>query len=72
MEFVARYVLCSKVSIKCVSFAVSASYQGTSRLGSAFFLRWFKLAHICIQTIGLHKADTSESIEQFFKKLDAE
>jgi len=49
-------------AIKIFRFAVS--FRGT---GSAFFfLRLFKLAHICIEVTSIHKGDTSESIEQFF------
>jgi len=34
----------------------SIGFGGISQLGSAFiFLRWFKLAHICIQVTSLHK-----------------
>jgi len=34
----------------------SVGLRGTSRLGSAFiFLRWFKLAHICIKVNSLHQ-----------------
>ena len=42
------------VTIKCYTFSIG--YKGISRLGSAFiFLRWFKLAHICIKVTSLHK-----------------
>ena len=42
--------------IKNCRFA--ASSRLISRLGSAFFsLRWFKLAHICIQVTSLHKGN---------------
>jgi len=38
------------------SSTFSVGWRGISRLGSAFmFLRWFKLAHICIQVTSLHK-----------------
>jgi len=33
----------------------STGFRGISRLGSAFiFLRWFKIAHICIQVTSFH------------------
>ena len=38
------------------SSTFSTGFRGISQLGSAFiFLRWFKLAHICIQVTSLHK-----------------
>ena len=41
-------------------------FRGISRLGSAFFfLRCFKLAHICIQVTSLHKCNKQEINHRF-------
>jgi len=46
--------LCNTYTNKSSTFSVG--FRGISRLGSAFvFLRWFKLAHICIQVTSLNK-----------------
>ena len=52
------YVICDcyvcDLSIKSSTFSIG--FRGISRLGSDFiFLRWFKLAHICIQVTSLNK-----------------
>jgi len=47
--------------LKALKFV--ASFQGFSRMGSAFiFLWWFKLAHICIQATSLYTGEEFESI----------
>jgi len=41
---------------------LDASFRGKSRLGSgSITLRWFKLAHICLQVTSPHKGDKDES-----------
>jgi len=41
-------------TIKSSTFSIG--FRGINQLGSAFiFLRWFELAHICIQVTSLHK-----------------
>ena len=54
----------SRTTIKSFKFAVS--FQGISRMGSAFsFLRWLKLAHTCIQATRFHTGEEFESISKF-------
>ena len=50
-------VLCTWQALWTIkSSTFSIGFRGISQLGSAFiFLRWFKLAHICIQATSLHK-----------------
>ena len=49
-----NWFLTISCTIKSSTFSIG--FRGISQLGSAFiFLRWFKLAHICIQVTSLHK-----------------
>jgi len=57
-----------KTTIKRSRFAVS--FRRISRLCFAlFFLRWFKVVHICIQVIGLHKVTQANHLSKLKKIL---
>jgi len=45
---------------------MTVNVLGSNRLASAFFLRRFKLAHICIQVTSIQRWQTSKSRKQFF------
>jgi len=54
------------IMVEIESSRFATIFRGISRVGSAFFLRWFKLAHICIQVTSHHNSDRSEPIANFF------
>jgi len=57
--------LSDSASIKSSRFAVT--FRGISQMDSAFFfLRWFKLAHICIQVTSLQKVDKQANLSSTF------
>jgi len=55
------------LAVKIESSRLAASYRGISRLG-CFFLKSFKLAHICIQVTTLHMWDKLGICWQIFWK----